>query len=98
MQRFTTRRGRRSDGRLLRFTKTQLSCRVPTLIFRMVARAMRFAISFGSRVSSLPAWYIVGIEEPLETTLVPAIRQHGYWCFKLKLTGRDNLRDVARTV
>jgi L-alanine-DL-glutamate epimerase-like enolase superfamily enzyme len=45
----------------------------------------------------LPAWYIVGMEEPLETTLVPAIRQHGYWCFKLKLTGRDNDRDVART-
>ena len=46
----------------------------------------------------LPAWYIVGIDEPLETTLVPAIRRHGYWCFKLKLTGRDNDRDVARTV
>jgi L-alanine-DL-glutamate epimerase-like enolase superfamily enzyme len=45
----------------------------------------------------LPAWYIVGIDENLETTLVPAIRQHGYWCFKLKLTGRDNERDVART-
>jgi L-alanine-DL-glutamate epimerase-like enolase superfamily enzyme len=45
----------------------------------------------------LPAWYIVGIEEPLQTTLVAAIQQHGYWCFKLKLTGRDNDRDVART-
>jgi len=45
----------------------------------------------------LPAWYIVGMEEPLETTLVPAIQRHGYWCFKLKLTGRDNAVDVART-
>ena len=47
--------------------------------------------------AELPAWYIVGMEEPLETTLVPAIRQHGYWSFKLKLTGRDNDRDVIRT-
>ena len=46
----------------------------------------------------LPAWYIVGIEEQLEVTLVPAIRRHGYECFKLKLTGRDNELDVARTI
>jgi L-alanine-DL-glutamate epimerase-like enolase superfamily enzyme len=45
----------------------------------------------------LPAWYIVGMGETLETTLVPAIQRHGYWCFKLKLTGRDNALDVART-
>jgi L-alanine-DL-glutamate epimerase-like enolase superfamily enzyme len=45
----------------------------------------------------LPAWYIVGMDESLETTLVPSIRRRGYWCFKLKLTGRDNARDVART-
>jgi L-alanine-DL-glutamate epimerase-like enolase superfamily enzyme len=46
----------------------------------------------------LPAWHIVGIEEQLEATLVPAIRQHGYKCFKLKLTGRDTELDVARTI
>jgi L-alanine-DL-glutamate epimerase-like enolase superfamily enzyme len=46
----------------------------------------------------LPAWYIVGMDESLEGTLVPAIRRHGYRCFKLKLTGRDNARDVARTI
>ncbi len=46
----------------------------------------------------LPAWYVVGIEEPVDTTLVPAIKARGYWCFKLKLSGRDNHADVARTV
>jgi L-alanine-DL-glutamate epimerase-like enolase superfamily enzyme len=46
----------------------------------------------------LPAWYIVGIHEPLETTLVPAIRRHGYWSFKLKLSGRNNEIDAARTI
>jgi L-alanine-DL-glutamate epimerase-like enolase superfamily enzyme len=46
----------------------------------------------------LPAWYIVGIEESLEATLVPAVERQGYRCFKLKLTGRDNRLDVARTV
>lgn len=44
------------------------------------------------------AWYVVGVDEPLETTLVPAIRRHGYSCFKLKLTGRNNELDVARTI
>src|SRR6476661_5818773 len=38
------------------------------------------------------------MEEPLEKTLTPAIRQHGYLCFKLKLTGRDNALDVGRTI
>src|SRR5262249_1223989 len=46
----------------------------------------------------LPAWYVVGIKEPLETTLIPAIKKRGYWCFKLKLSGSDNHADVARTV
>lgn len=46
----------------------------------------------------LPAWYVVGMVEPLETTLVPAIKRHGYRCFKLKLTGRDNRVDAARTI
>jgi L-alanine-DL-glutamate epimerase-like enolase superfamily enzyme len=59
-------------------------------------RAIRTII--GPPRLELPAWYVVGSEEPLETTLVPAIRRHGYRCFKLKLTGRDNARDVSRTV
>jgi L-alanine-DL-glutamate epimerase-like enolase superfamily enzyme len=46
----------------------------------------------------LPAWCIVGTEEALEATLVPAIRRHEYRCFKLKLTGQDNKLDVARTI
>jgi L-alanine-DL-glutamate epimerase-like enolase superfamily enzyme len=45
----------------------------------------------------LPAWYVVGMTEPLATTLLPAIRRHGYYCFKLKLTGRDISADIART-
>jgi L-alanine-DL-glutamate epimerase-like enolase superfamily enzyme len=45
----------------------------------------------------LPAWYVVSKDEALETTLVPAIRKHGYRCLKLKLTGSDNEADVART-
>jgi L-alanine-DL-glutamate epimerase-like enolase superfamily enzyme len=46
----------------------------------------------------LPAWYVVGIEEPLDTTLIPAIKRHGYRRFKLKLTGRENELDAARTI
>jgi L-alanine-DL-glutamate epimerase-like enolase superfamily enzyme len=45
----------------------------------------------------LPAWYIVGMDEPLQSTLLPAIKRNGYWCFKVKLTGRDNGADVERT-
>jgi L-alanine-DL-glutamate epimerase-like enolase superfamily enzyme len=60
------------------------------------ARAIRAIIR--PPVRELPAWYVVGIEEPLDTTLVAAIRQRGYSCFKLKLTGRDNALDVRRTV
>jgi L-alanine-DL-glutamate epimerase-like enolase superfamily enzyme len=48
--------------------------------------------------SELAAWYVVGADEPLETTLVPAIRRNGYRCFKLKLTGRNNELDVGRTI
>jgi L-alanine-DL-glutamate epimerase-like enolase superfamily enzyme len=46
----------------------------------------------------LPAWYVVGMAEPVQSTLVPAIAKHGYRCFKLKLSGRDNAADVTRTV
>ncbi|MCI0331865.1 MAG: hypothetical protein L0228_01405 [Planctomycetes bacterium] len=46
----------------------------------------------------LPAWYIVGRDDCLERTMVPAVKKHGYRCFKLKVTGRDNRADVDRTV
>jgi L-alanine-DL-glutamate epimerase-like enolase superfamily enzyme len=46
----------------------------------------------------LAAWYVVGMTEPLESTMVPAIKRHSYRHFKLKLTGRDNELDVARTI
>ncbi len=48
--------------------------------------------------SELPAWYIVGRDDCLERTMVPAVKKHGYGCFKLKVTGRDNQADVDRTV
>ena len=47
---------------------------------------------------SLPAWYVVSRDDLLEQSLVPAIKRHGYYCFKLKVTGQDNQADVARTV
>jgi L-alanine-DL-glutamate epimerase-like enolase superfamily enzyme len=48
--------------------------------------------------SELPAWYIVSKDDRLDSTLAIAIQKYGYHCFKLKLTGRDNLSDVHRTV
>jgi L-alanine-DL-glutamate epimerase-like enolase superfamily enzyme len=46
----------------------------------------------------LPAWWIVGKSDCLGQTLVPAVQKRGYRCFKLKITGRNNEADVARTV
>jgi hypothetical protein len=46
----------------------------------------------------LPAWYVVGMNEPLQDTLEPAIAKRRYRCFKLKLSGRDNAADVTRTI
>src|SRR3954452_10638471 len=46
----------------------------------------------------LPAWYVVGMDDRLETTMVPAIRCNGYSRFKMKLTGRNIERDALRTV
>ncbi len=47
---------------------------------------------------TLPAWYIVSDTDQLHRELANAIRQRGYLCFKLKLTGRDDQADVSRTV
>lgn len=46
----------------------------------------------------LEAWWIVGASDSLEEDVVPAIRKGGYRCFKMKLLGKDNEADVARTM
>jgi L-alanine-DL-glutamate epimerase-like enolase superfamily enzyme len=46
----------------------------------------------------LRAWYLVGKDDDLERDVGPWIRQRGYRCFKIKIFGRDNAADVARTV
>ena len=46
----------------------------------------------------LPAWYLVGKNDSMERDVGPWIRQRGYRCFKIKILGRDNASDVARTV
>lgn len=43
------------------------------------------------------AWLVVGTAEPLER-MQEWIRERGYHAFKLKLSGKDNAADVARTV
>jgi L-alanine-DL-glutamate epimerase-like enolase superfamily enzyme len=45
----------------------------------------------------LPAWYVIGMSEPLEATMLPAMRRCGYSSFKIKLSGCDVQADVART-
>jgi L-alanine-DL-glutamate epimerase-like enolase superfamily enzyme len=45
-----------------------------------------------------PAWLIVAANDSLMDEVAPRVRTHGYRCFKLKLLGRDNAVDVARTV
>lgn len=49
-------------------------------------------------VRKFPAWIIVGKDDSLEEDIGPWVRQRGYRCFKLKILGRDNAADVARTV
>ena len=48
--------------------------------------------------NTLPAWWIVNRNDDLGATVVPAVTQHGYRCFKLKSTGVDVDADVRRTV
>jgi len=45
----------------------------------------------------LDAWYIVGKNDSMEEDLAPWVRDRGYRCFKIKVSGRDNQQDVART-
>lgn len=49
-------------------------------------------------VSALPAWRVVGKGDSLDDDLRLWIQDKGYGCFKLKIMGRDNAEDVARTV
>ncbi|MCC7350301.1 MAG: hypothetical protein IT446_07000 [Phycisphaerales bacterium] len=49
-------------------------------------------------VRAFPAWLIVGKDDSIEKDVRPWVRDRGYRCFKLKILGRDNLADVARTV
>lgn len=46
----------------------------------------------------LDAWLIVGKDDSMETDVAPWIRNRGYRCFKLKLMGRDDAVDAARTI
>ena len=46
----------------------------------------------------LDAWWIVGFDDSLADDFARIIATHGYRCFKLKILGRDNARDVARTI
>lgn len=43
------------------------------------------------------AWWVVGKSDSLSDDVGPAVRK-GYRCFKLKIMGRDNAEDAARTV
>jgi L-alanine-DL-glutamate epimerase-like enolase superfamily enzyme len=46
----------------------------------------------------LPAWLIVGKNDDLQRDVRPWAVERGYRCFKLKIMGKDNAADVARTV
>jgi L-alanine-DL-glutamate epimerase-like enolase superfamily enzyme len=46
----------------------------------------------------LRAWYLAGKNDRLDQDIGPWIRNRGYHCFKIKIFGRDNTYDVARTV
>ncbi|HUT93944.1 MAG TPA: enolase C-terminal domain-like protein [Thermoguttaceae bacterium] len=47
---------------------------------------------------ALLAWYVAGKKDSMERDVGPWIRDRGYRCFKIKILGRDNAADVARTV
>lgn len=47
---------------------------------------------------AIPAWYLVGKQDDLEKDVSPWTLGRGYRCLKIKLMGKDNVEDVARTV
>jgi L-alanine-DL-glutamate epimerase-like enolase superfamily enzyme len=48
--------------------------------------------------NELPAWLIVGKNDDLERDVKPWAVDRGHRCFKLKIMGKDNAADIARTV
>lgn len=46
----------------------------------------------------LDAWLIVGSNDPLGKEFASTVARHDYRCFKLKISGRDNQSDAARTI
>jgi L-alanine-DL-glutamate epimerase-like enolase superfamily enzyme len=48
--------------------------------------------------TAFPAWLIVGKNDDLQRDVKPWVVDRGYRCFKLKIMGKDNAADVARTV
>jgi len=46
----------------------------------------------------LRAWYLAGKNDSIENDIGPWVRGRGYRSFKIKILGRDNAYDVARTV
>ena len=44
-----------------------------------------------------PAWWVVGAADDLEKDVAPAVRDRGYFAFKLKIKGQDAATDAAQT-
>lgn len=44
------------------------------------------------------AWLCISQNDSLDAEVAPWIRERGYRCFKLKLSGKDSTTDVARTM
>ncbi len=48
-------------------------------------------------VNTLAAWWIVTAGDDLENSVRPAVAKNGISCFKIKVLGKDNAQDAART-
>ena len=48
-------------------------------------------------VPTLDAWWIVGAKDDLENNVRPLIEKNQIRCFKIKVLGKDNAADAART-
>lgn len=51
----------------------------------------------GKPRTEFPAWLIVSRGDSLEKDVRPWVADRGYWCFKVKILGRDNEDDARRT-
>jgi len=47
---------------------------------------------------TLPAWLVINRTDPLPDMILKAHVAGGYRCYKLKISGRDNIEDVRRTI